>query len=219
MKMLFIGLCLIATSALSLVLHAVEQPSPQKTVIILLGPPGSGKGLQAMRLSKELGIPHISTGEIFRENIRNQTELGRKAKAYIDAGKLVPDDVTLQMLFDRVSQPDSSKGYVLDGVPRTVQQAEAIEKYLGNSAKVIILNLNVSDAVIMKRIEGRAASGQQRPDDKPEVVKERLHVYYQQTAPVKDYYAKKGLLININGEKSPDEVYQEIIKKIKTDTP
>lgn len=124
-------------------------------ILLLLGPPGSGKGTQAVALAKALQIPHISTGDLFRDNMRNLTPLGQKAKSFIDAGKLVPDPLVLDMLFDRLQQPDCRKGYLLDGFPRTLPQAEALDHFIDPQAKVLAINLNVPDEVIAKRAEGR----------------------------------------------------------------
>lgn len=236
MKALLWSLCLGVTSIGSM-LFAQEATSrgPVK-VVILLGPPGSGKGTQAVRLTKELGIPHISTGDLFRENISKNTELGSRAKTYMEAGKLVPDELVLDMLFDRVSRPDSVNGYLLDGFPRTVPQAEALAKHLDPKTELIVLELDVPDEVIIKRAEGRLTckscgaiynryytppakegvcdkcGGElfQRPDDKLEVVQERLRVYHDQTQPLVDFYSKKGLLKRVDGTKSPDEVYKAL---------
>ena len=235
--MLFFGLCLLISSFG--IISALELPSttyPSK-VIILLGPPGSGKGTQAVRLSKELNIPHISTGDLFRENLSKGTELGKKAKSFIEAGRLVPDEVVLDMLFDRVSRPDCANGYLLDGFPRTIPQAEAFGKHLDSRTKIIALNLNVEDDTIVKRIAGRLTckncgniqqkssntehadachkcGGElyQRTDDKAEVVKERLRVYHEQTEPLIHFYEKQGVLFEINGENTPDQVFQDLLK-------
>lgn len=242
MKMLWIGLCLLMTMV-GVVLYAREGAggdSHQK-VIILMGPPGSGKGTQAVRLTKELGIPHISTGDLFRENISKDTELGKRAKEFTNAGKLVPDQIVLDMLFDRVSRPDCAKGYLLDGFPRTLPQAEAFAKFLPSTAELTVLNLDVPDDIIVKRAEGRLTCKQcgtvynryfspptkdnvcdkcagelvQRPDDRAEVVQERLRVYHTQTKPLIDYYSKKKILYTVDGTKSPDEVFQALIAKLK----
>ena len=124
-------------------------------VLILLGPPGSGKGTQAVKLSQSLGLPHISTGDLFRENIGQGTPLGQQADTYISQGRLVPDDVTLDMLFHRIAQPDCVKGYLLDGFPRTIHQAEVFEQRLSSDARLIVLNLQVTDSEIIRRIAGR----------------------------------------------------------------
>jgi adenylate kinase len=214
-----------------------EQKIDGQEIVILLGPPGSGKGTQAVRLSKAIGLPHISTGDLFRENLSKGTELGKRAKSYIDSGSLVPDALVLDMLFQRVAQPDAVKGYLLDGFPRTLPQAEALGKKLADNAHVVVLNLDVQDSVIFKRAEGRLTCKQcgnvyhrelsppktadvcdrcggnlyQRPDDTPAVVAERLNVYHTQTAPLIDYYAKKGVLMQIHGENSPEDVYRDLM--------
>lgn len=183
------------------------QNQPQ--VVIMLGAPASGKGTQAVQLAKALNIPHISTGDLLRENISNNTDLGKKAKSFIDEGTLVPDSLVLDILFDRISKKDADRGYVLDGFPRTIPQAEALEKKLPPNASISVLNLVVSDDTIVKR-----ALGRKRSDDTPEVVKKRLQTYYEQTAPLVDYYQKKGLLKNIDGEKSPELVFEELKKAL-----
>lgn len=239
MKLLFVGLCLFISS-LGIFAYAFEPSTPVRTVVILLGPPGSGKGTQAMRISKALGVPHISTGDLFRENISKNTELGKKARVYTDAGKLVPDELVLEMLFDRVARPDCAKGYLLDGFPRTIPQAEALDKQLSKNDKLVVLNLEVSDELIVKRIEGRLSCKQcgtiynryfspstvegkcdkcsgelcQRSDDNEKVVKERLRVYHEQTEPLVDYYSKKKVLISVNGENSPDVVFKDLMKSL-----
>ncbi len=207
-----------------------------KKVIILLGPPGSGKGTQAKRIMQESGIPHISTGDLFRDNISKNTELGQKAKSYMNKGNLVPDEVVLDMFFDRVSHADCQSGYLLDGFPRTIPQAEALDKYLQNGTQVVAINLTVSDDVVMKRISGRLSCSHcchvhnehfsppkvegkcdkcgghlvKRDDDQPEVVKERLNVYNKQTAPLIEYYEKKGVLKTIDGEQDSEEIFKQI---------
>lgn len=241
MKLFVYAICLLITN-MGLVLCAHETaPVSSKRVVILLGPPGSGKGTQAVRLSKELGIPHISTGDLFRDNISRNTDLGKKAKSYMEAGKLVPDEVVLDMLFDRVKNPDCAKGYLLDGFPRTIPQAEALDKYLGSEENVIALNLVVKDEEIIKRIAGRltcvkgghiqnkyfsppkvegqcdTCQGQlvQRPDDAPAVVEERLRVYHAQTAPLVHFYETKGILVNIDGANPADVVFKDLLKALK----
>lgn len=234
-----LGVCLLLCTFGNMAFAADGVPEKKsKTVVILLGPPGSGKGTQAVRLTKELNIPHISTGDLFRENMSKDTELGRRAKTYINAGKLVPDEVVLDMLFDRVSRPDCARGYLLDGFPRTIPQAEALDKHLGSDTKVIVLNLEVPDEEIIKRIAGRyickdcghihnlgidpkeseklcvkcKAVLSQRSDDKKEVVEERLKVYHAQTKPLVEYYSKKGVLKSVNGVQQPDDVYKDLKK-------
>lgn len=241
MKTLLMGLCLCLGSWGAMLLG---QPAPvqsnenEQRVIILLGPPGSGKGTQALKISKEWGIPHISTGDLFRENIKGNTPIGAKAKSYMDAGKLVPDEVVLEMLFERLSRPDAAKGYLLDGSPRTIAQAEAIEKHLPKNAKVLVLHIAVPDEAIVERIAGRLSCRQcsniqhvkysppkqegvcdccggelfQRADDKPETVKERLRVYHEQTEPLVEFYTKRGTLVNIEGNNKPDQVFVDLVK-------
>ncbi len=212
-------------------------------VIVLLGPPGSGKGTQAVRLSEALHIPHISTGDLFRYNIKNETPLGLKVKEILSQGKLVPDDVTLDMLFERLSKPDCKNGYLLDGVPRTVAQAEIIQNHLKDTPhKLLVCNLVVSDDEVLKRITGRRSCPQcnkiyhvqssppkedgicdichvpliQRQDDKAEVVTERLKAYYQQTKPVEDFYKQTGQVYSIDGAKTSDQVFDSLMKVINT---
>lgn len=231
----------ILISAIAMTVFAVVPKSSLPTVVILLGPPGSGKGTQAVRLSQKLGIPHISTGDLFRENISKGTDLGKKAKSFMDAGKLVTDEIVLDMLFERVKQPDCHSGYLLDGFPRTIPQAEALDLKLAGQANIIVLNLNVADDSIIKRIEGRLTCNRcgnihnkyyspplkegvcdkcggvltQRSDDKEDVVKERLRVYHEQTEPLVDYYTKKRILANVNGENGPEVVSSELFQQFE----
>lgn len=210
----------------------------KKQVIILLGPPGSGKGTQAVRLVNQLKIPHISTGDLLRFNMKQQTALGARAKEYIDAGQLVPDDLVLHMLYERVSQPDCANGYLLDGFPRTIPQAKAFQAHTAHDSDFLVFNLNVSDQEIIKRIASRlvckecgaihnyhfsplAVEGHcnlcggvmyQRNDDRPDVVKERLKVYNAQTAPLIDFYRQLGLLTEINAEQDVDLVFTQLVE-------
>ncbi len=232
---------LVAWFLLALPLLAFSQEAIKQKVIILLGPPASGKGTQASRLAAEYKVPHISTGDLFRENISKNTELGKTAKAYMDKGQLVPDELVLDMLFDRVSRPDCSRGYVLDGFPRTIPQAEAFDKRLQKGVDLIVLNLEVADETLIKRTSGRVSCKEcghihniyfsppktpnvcdkcggslvQRADDKPEVVKERLKVYHAQTEPLIGYYKSQGKLVTIDGEKAPDQVFSDLKSAIK----
>ncbi len=207
--MQFYALCLLAL-LLPLTILAVNASSTEpQTVVILLGPPASGKGTQAVDLSKTLALPHISTGDILRANIKDNTPLGQQAKNFMDKGQLVPSDLVLSMLFARIGENDAKKGYILDGFPRTIDQAEALDKHLSQKTNLIVLNLVVSDETITKR-----ALGRQRSDDTLEVVQERLKAYHAQTAPLIDYYTKKGLLQPIDGEKSPEEVQKALIEKL-----
>lgn len=210
-------------------------------VVILLGPPGSGKGTQAKLLAQDFQIPQISTGDLFREHIAVSSPIGQKAKGYIQAGHLVPDEVVLEMLFDRIDRPDCHKGYLLDGFPRNVMQADRLSQKMDLKVPPIVVCLKVQDDIIVKRAEGRLLCKQcgsiynknvsppkhegicdkcggevyRRPDDIPEVVKERLRVYHQQTAPLIEYYEKKSLLTCFGGNTSPDEVHSALKEHIK----
>ncbi|HSB89866.1 MAG TPA: adenylate kinase [Anaerolineales bacterium] len=202
--------------------------------LIMLGPPGSGKGTQAKELGKALGLRQISSGDLFREHLKNQTELGRLAKGFLDQGALVPDDVTIKMVTGRLSMPDVAKGAILDGFPRTPAQAEALAKWLEGRGERIraVLNLRVSDAALIRRISGRRtcrASGHiyhvdfhppardevcdvdgselyQRDDDRPETVARRIEVYQAQTAPLIEYYRRQDLLFEVDGEQPAEAV-------------
>ncbi len=201
--------------------------------IILLGAPGSGKGTQAARISEEYKLPHISTGDIFRENIANKTPLGLKVKAIMDAGNLCPDELTIDLVKDRLAQADCANGYLLDGFPRNLVQAAALDEF---NAPEKVIDLNVDLKGIERRLTGRRscpACGNSfhidfigdtkncpdcgaeliiRKDDNPATVKERLEVYATSTAPLVDYYRKQGKLIDVNGDQSIDGVFAEIKK-------
>jgi adenylate kinase len=207
--------------------------------IVMLGAPGAGKGTQAKRIAEKCGIPHISTGDIFRANIKAGTELGKKAKAYIDQGALVPDEVTIGMLMDRIHQADCEKGYVLDGFPRTIPQAESLTEALKAEGEKIeaAVDIEVPDENIVRRMGGRRAClncgatyhvvfnppkkedvcdtcGSAlvlREDDKPETVQKRLKVYHEQTQPLIEYYGAAGVLKTVDGTKSMDQVFDDIM--------
>lgn len=207
--------------------------------IVMLGAPGAGKGTQAIMIADKYGIPHISTGDIFRANIKNNTPLGVEAKKYIDAGELVPDELTVQILLDRVAKDDCQNGYVLDGFPRTIPQAEVLEEALSklNDGIDYAINVDVPDENIIKRMGGRRAClkcgatyhiehvppktegicdncGEQlvlRADDQPETVKNRLEVYHKQTQPLIDFYSQKGVLKNVDGTVDMKDVFSAIV--------
>ncbi len=204
----------------------------------MLGAPGAGKGTQAKMIAEKYGIPHVSTGDIFRANIKNGTELGMEAKKYMDQGLLVPDELTVKILLDRVAQPDCAKGYVLDGFPRTIPQAEVLDKALSELGDAIdyAINVDVPDENIVKRMSGRRACvtcgatyhiehvppkkegicdkcGAElvlRDDDKPETVLNRLNVYHEQTQPLIEFYTAKGVLKTVDGTVDMQDVFGAI---------
>ena len=188
--------------------------------IIMLGAPGAGKGTQAKRIAEKYGIPHISTGDIFRANIKEGTELGLKAKEYMDQGLLVPDEVTIGMLLDRIHQADCKNGYVLDGFPRTIPQAESLNKALADMGEAIdfAIDVDVPDENIVNRMGGRRACigcGATyhlvlRDDDKPETVQKRLTVYHDQTQPLIEYYKGQGVLHSVDGTQAMEAVFESI---------
>ena len=206
--------------------------------IVMLGAPGAGKGTQAKKIAAKYAVPHISTGDIFRANIKEGTELGLKAKQYMDQGLLVPDEVTIGMLLDRIHQADCEKGFILDGFPRTIPQAESLTKALAETGEAIdfAIDVDVPDANIVNRMGGRRAClkcgatyhvefappktenicdvcGAElvlRDDDKPETVQKRLSVYHEQTQPLIDYYNRKGVLHSVDGTQSMDAVFTSI---------
>ncbi|WP_216903412.1 adenylate kinase [Nocardia alni] len=169
--------------------------------VVLLGPPGAGKGTQAELLSDKLGVPHISTGNLFRANISEQTPLGREAQKYLDAGNLVPSDVTNRMVESRIAEPDAVNGFVLDGYPRTVDQAEALERMLKESDHELdaVISIDVDEEVVVQRMLARG-----RGDDTEEVIRNRMHVYQSETAPLLEHY--DGLVVTVNGVGAVDEV-------------
>jgi adenylate kinase len=180
--------------------------------VVLLGPPGAGKGTQAQIIADRLGVPAISTGDIFRANVSGQTALGRRAKTYMDAGELVPDEITVAMVRDRLSEPDAKVGFLLDGFPRTIAQAEQLRDSLTAMGRGLdrVLELVVDEDELVRRLSGRRVlvDGEwvQREDDKPETVRRRLQVYREQTAPLSGWYDEQGLLTPIDAIGEIDEV-------------
>ena len=206
--------------------------------IVMLGAPGAGKGTQAKMIASKYQIPHISTGDIFRANIKNGTELGKKAKSYMDQGLLVPDELTVDLVIDRLANDDCKKGYILDGFPRTIPQAEALDAALAKLGEKMdyAIDVDVPDENIVSRMSGRRActgcgatyhivynpSGKGdccevcgeklilRDDDKPETVQKRLNVYHEQTQPLIDYYTKQGILKAVDGTQDMNDVFAAI---------
>lgn len=216
------------------------------TYIVLLGPPGVGKGTQAKILSEKIGLPQVSSGDLFRENLKNETELGKLAKSYMDKGELVPDDVTIGMVRERLARPDCKEGAILDGFPRTPVQAEALEAMLAgfNGHVDVVPFIAADEAVLVERICGRwtcRASGHiyhekfnpprqagicdedgselyQREDDKPETVTNRIRVYTSQTAPLIEYYRERGKLVEVNGNQEVEDVTRDLLAALEKKT-
>ncbi len=237
----WIGLIFMLSALLAGNAFAMNRTETKPLVVILMGPPGAGKGTHAAPLSEHLGLPHISTGDLFREHIRNQTSLGQQAKSYMDKGHLVPDSLVLDMLFNRVSKEDCKAGYLLDGFPRTLAQAKNLDDRLKNQHAVIALNFKIDDESVIERISGRIACKDcgrpyhktfdppkdlkicdhcggplyQRDDDKEEIIRQRLEVYRSQTQPLIEYYAKKNnTLREIDSENTKEKVFQDILEAL-----
>ncbi|MGI6178298.1 MAG: adenylate kinase [Eubacterium sp.] len=206
---------------------------------VLLGPPGAGKGTQAVRITEKYGIPHISTGDIFRDNIKRQTELGKKAQEYTSKGELVPDDLVVEIATSRLLEDDCRNGFLLDGFPRTVYQAEKLDEFLESRGQKLdkVIDIQVADDELLTRLTGRRVCRQcgasyhvvnmppkkegvcdicggelyQRADDTEETVKNRIEVYKNQTAPLTDYYTARGNIAAIDGAGDPDDIFKEIV--------
>lgn len=212
-------------------------------ILVLLGPPGAGKGTQAQVLSQETGLAHVSSGDIFRENLKNKTELGKKAQIFVDSGELVPDDITIGMIRERLARPDCQKGVLLDGFPRTPAQAAALSQMLSemNQQVNLVPYISVPAEVLIERLSGRwtcRAEGHvyhqqynppkqagicdvdgselyQREDDKPETVRRRIEVYLSQTSPLIEYYRKEGLLFEVDGTQAIDQVTEQLLAEVR----
>ena len=219
------------------------MPSDDALFLVLLGGPGAGKGTQAERLSETLDVPQVSTGDLFRENLKKETELGLLAKGYMERGELVPDEVTVGMVRERLARPDAGKGAILDGFPRTIAQAEALGVLLAELGQKLaaVPNIQVPEDVLLARLAGRwtcrkcgamyhqlfsppqedgvcdRCGGQlyQRPDDTPETQKHRIVVYFEQTAPLIDYYREKGLLVEVDGRPGIVQIQAELLEIIQ----
>ncbi|MGM0439973.1 MAG: adenylate kinase [Chlamydiota bacterium] len=213
-----------------------------RRTVILLGPPLSGKGTQAARLSEEFDLTHISSGDLFRQHIKDQTPLGIEAQRYIDQGKLVPDDLVIDMVFEKIEESSKSNGTLLDGFPRTIEQAEAFQQRLDKNANLTVILLKADDEAIIERGSsrltctntscGRTYSSKTMPpkvdmicdecgspvevrhDDRPEVIRQRLEVYHEQTNPLVDYYSERGVLYTVDATQAPDEVYQKVLEAL-----
>jgi len=211
--------------------------------LILLGPPGAGKGTQAAKLAEEFTLPHISTGDIFRAAIKEQTPLNRKAQGFLEAGELVPDEIVIEIVAERLRCPDTQKGFLLDGFPRTVSQADALAGFLQEEARPLtaVINIAVEPEILVKRLSGRRICRQcgavyhvdtkkekkagacdlchgtlyQRADDQEETIRKRLEVYFRQTEPLIQYYRKSGMLLEVNGDQDISGVYREIARGLE----
>lgn len=214
-------------------------------VIVFLGPPGAGKGTQASLLAQRLGLVHIATGDLLREHQRKGTPLGQLARSYMEKGLLVPDDVVIQMLLERLGMPDCQRGCVLDGFPRTIEQAQALDRALGPTGVEKVVLVQVSEEELVRRLGGRwtcricqrpyhsesnppktpgrcdVDGGElyQREDDRPEAVRQRFQVYQQQTAPLVAYYRQQGKLVEVNGQGEVDAVHRAILEVLETPSP
>jgi adenylate kinase len=186
--------------------------------VVILGPPGAGKGTQAKLVAAEAGIPHINTGDMLRAEIAAETELGRRVQAIVDRGDYVPDDLMIELIRARLEQDDTTEGFVLDGFPRTLAQAEALDRMLEEIERgelTVVLNFQVTDDCAVERLRGRALK-EGRSDDTPDVIRHRLDMFHEQTEPLVGYYRNKGILIGIHADRTVDEVFAEVEQVLET---
>jgi adenylate kinase len=186
--------------------------------VVILGPPGAGKGTQGKLIAGEAGIPHVNTGEMFRAEVAAESDLGRRVRAILDAGDLVPDDLTIEVVRARLAQDDTAGGFILDGFPRTLAQAEALDRLLEDLDRgelSVVLDFHVPDEMAIQRLLGRAAE-QRRSDDTLDKIQHRLRVYHEQTEPLVEYYRARGLLVGIHADRSVEEVFAEVQQVLET---
>ena len=184
--------------------------------MLIFGPQGSGKGTQAARIAEEYGIPHIATGDMFRAAIEARTPLGLEVKPILESGALVPDELTIRLIRERLSQDDAQAGFVLDGFPRNAAQAEALDRLLEELGRPmdVVLDLQIPDDVCLNRLVGRARE-EGRTDDSPEVIARRLEIFHKETEPLIGYYLPRGIVVGVHGDRSRDEVWAEIVDALE----
>jgi adenylate kinase len=186
--------------------------------VVIMGPPGAGKGTQGKLIAADAGIPHVNTGDMFRAEVAAETDLGRRIRTILDAGDLVPDNLTIEVVRGRLAHDDTADGFVLDGFPRTLPQAEALDRVLEELDRgelSVVLDFHVADEVAIQRLLGRAAE-QGRSDDTPDRIQHRLHVYHEQTEPLVEYYLTRGILVGIHADRSVEEVFAEVQQVLET---
>ncbi len=193
---------------------------PSQLNVLLFGPQGSGKGTQAKRIAAEYDIPHVSTGDMFRDAIATQTPLGLRVKPILDAGELVPDELTIGLIRERIGAPDAHDGFVLDGFPRNIAQAEALDDLLGELDRPLtaVLEFLIPDELCIERLLGRAAD-EGRADDAPEAIARRLEIYHRETEPLSEHYRSTGKLVGVHADRSMDEVWAEIQQTLEQAVP